>query len=221
MESLEKQWKEYLKENKGFSGAAKAAFENYEAKYEKPNPKFPVEEDFKTKVLVPGKIYTFTYLNDKKTSIKHPYIDLRPIFISTGRLKFEGKVLESGINLGYIPPKIRIPVLERLYKAFKTLLEINYKYISEGKQAQKTLPITYSNISSILKGTGFETAFTSYDRSKMQNIAIIDYDDWVSTIALDTKSILGAPTGEVYKEYIKGINKPITLDRKIKNQNTN
>lgn len=208
-------WKDYLRENKGFNGAAENSFKIYESKYLKEKVK-PAEK-FSTTTLIPGKIYSFTHSTELIPNKSIKYVDKRPVILSLGRIKIDDFVYEAGINLNIIPPQIKMIILDKIYISYKNQIEINEKGILEGRNNSKGLPLSYDIAKKILDKTGFETAFFVYDRRKMKGIKIFDYVDWVTIISLDTKAIVGLPLNKIFNEYIERMNKRIDRLTEIKN----
>ena len=215
MERPKEEWKQYLKENRGFSGAVKKSFENYQEKYFRDSDDFPREEKFSTKVFVPGKIYTFTYTSTSGPSDVNPFVDKRPVILSLGRIKIDNVLLEGGINFNVIPHEIRIAILDRLYIAYKNIIKVDEKLV-ETKSNPKALPLDYKMMNKLFEGMGTETAFQVYDRRKMKGVKIFDYSDWISVVALNTKGIVGIPLNQILGEYIERMNKKINRLDEIK-----
>ena len=215
MERPKTYWKDYLKENKGFSGAVNSAFKNYETKYLKENSKEEVAEDFATKILVPGKIYTFSYVSPTAPLSGKAFVDKRPVILSLGRVNINNILLEGGINFNLIPHEIRIGILDRMYLAFKNQIQSGEKII-ESKGNPKALPIDYDLAVKLFQGMGVETAFNVYDRRMMKTVKIIDYDDWITVGALNTKGTAGIPLNQIWSEYITKMNNKVNRLEEIK-----
>lgn len=215
MEDPKQWWKQYLKDSRGFKGATKKAFDNYETRYLKDDRNSPRAEDFKTKSLVPGKIYTFTYTGDPGNN-PNEFMDKRPVILSLGRTNIDRLELEGGINFNTMPHDMRLGVLDRIHSSYNRLIEVNEKNIAEGKNNPKPLPINYELSTKLFSGMGIETSFYVYDRKKMKDIKIFDYSDWISIVALNTKGIIGKPLNQIWEEYIRRMNKKINRLEEIK-----
>ena len=216
MERPKTNWKEYLSLNKGFKGAVKSSFKNYKERYLKNDKDYPREEDFSTKSLVSGKIYTFTYTSEGGPGPSNPYTDKRPVILSLGKVNVDDLTYEGGINFNLVPHEIRLGMLDRVYLSFKDNIERMEKKISEEKNIPKALPINYDLSKKLFSGMGFETAYYVYDRKKMKDVRIFDYDDWISVVALNTKAVVGKPLNQIWEEYISKMNKKINRLEEIK-----
>lgn len=211
------QWKDYLHESKGLDKAARLSFDMYVKKYAKHTADDLPSEKFNTKILIPGKIYTFMYTTMEKPTKDRPFIDRRPIFLSFGNvITAEKKLMETGIDLMLVPPKVRIFMLDNLYKHYKKQIEDNEKTVNEGNVGKKPLKLNHKIANLIFHKLGWQQAYCAYDRNKMAKIAIIDYSDWVSLIPLQTKGIQGKPAKDIYNEYIKKMTNPSDKNLEIK-----
>lgn len=200
-------WKEYLDTNHGLDGAAKASYTLWLNKYAKPKAEVEKPEEKIEKFMVPGKIYTFAYISDTNVNKKN-FVDHRPILFSLGATEINKKIYETGINFNTIPPKIRVIMLDRLYKYYKSPINENEENINEGKKGKKALKLNYKICDSLFNKLGWQMSYMIYDKSKMQQTKVIDYSDWVAMIPLHTKAIRGKQINEIYNEYIKNITNP-------------
>lgn len=201
-------WKDYLHESKGLDKAARASYDMYAKKYAKHDAENLPAEKFGSKVLVPGKIYSFLYVTNERPSKDRPFIDRRPIFLSFGYVHKDKKVLETGIDLMLVPPKVRIFMLDNLYKHYKKQIQENDKSVNEGHVGKIPLKLDYKIANTIFHKLGWQQAYTAFDRSKMARISIVDYADWASLVPLETKGMQGKPTKDIYNDYIKKMTNP-------------
>lgn len=158
-----------------------------------------------------GYIYTFQYkpLNEDVLS----YYDRQPIVFFTNRNKFnknEKSLVVDGINLNFIPVKIRIYILSVFKQYFDTIYQSGKitDIISSSKSSiesgywQKMLDYLIGN--TILK-TNYEFAIRPYCVSPkcMKNLRIIDYEDWNLVATLNEKFIIGKSVSDIYSMYWK------------------
>lgn len=195
-------WSDYLTANKTISGAVKNSYDIWLNKYVKPKNAAP-KEKVSDKDLIPGKMYTFAYLGKEKINEEKQFIDHRPVMISLGRVEKNGKLFESGIDLNVIPPKVRLMIMDRIYKIYKSIIEQNERNLNGGKSGKKALPINYAIASKLLDKTGWQSAYMMFERSKMGQLQIIDYSDWPAMSVIYTKAIRGKQIKEILAEYIK------------------
>jgi hypothetical protein len=233
-------WKQYLHEHKSVANAVRDSYKLYEEKYAKHDKENEPEEKFDTKVLVPGKIYSFLYLtnkrptpevpesaklslnkqlnaNEKKPTTEppkknRPFIDRRPIFLSMGTVLKDKLVLETGIDLMLVPMQVRPVLLDRVWQYFHTTIEQNEKNLEENRKGRKAPHLNYAVASKIFNKLGWQMAYTGFDRKKMSKITIVDYNDWPAMVPLYTKGIQGKPVKEIYNNYIKRMTNPPEIE---------
>jgi hypothetical protein len=209
MEQPVKWWKEYLHEHGGMEKAAKASYDLWLHKYAKPGPNSDKPKDkLEDKYLTIGKIYTFAYISQEKLDEKKQFVDHRPVIISLGMTMVGRKVFETGIDLNAIPFKLRVFILERLHKHYKSTIHTNEENINEGKQGKKALKLNYDLCKILFDQLGWEMAYMQFDRTKMTQIKPIDYSDWISLVPLYTRAMRGKQIKEIYSEYIKQMTNP-------------
>jgi hypothetical protein len=209
-------WKDYLHDNRGLTKAARASYDLWLDKYAKRDKDNLPEEKMTDKLLIAGKIYSFLYVtNERPDPKKRPVIDRYPILLSFGTIIKEGKTLETGIDLMLMPPNIRVIFFDRLWKYYKNIIEQNEKNINEGRKGKKALRLNYGIASKMFDKLGWQMAYTTFDRTKMAKISIVDYGDWVPMIALYTKGLQGKTVAQVYETYIKNITTPIETGLEI------
>ena len=169
-----------------------------------------------------GYIYTFQYrpLNEDVLS----YYDRQPIVFFTNRNKFnknEKSLVVDGINLNFIPVKVRIYILSVFKQYFDTIYQSGKitDIISSSKSSiesgywQKMLDYLIGN--TILK-TNYEFAIRPYCVSPkcMKNLRIIDYEDWNLVATLNEKFIIGKSVSDIYSMYWKNTKKQSKLEAK-------
>lgn len=209
MEEPKKWWKDYLTEHGSLEKAVKISYELWLHKYAKPDRNHDEPKDrMHEKLLIPGKIYTFMYLSQEKINEKTQFIDHMPVILSLGHTEVNKKVFETGIDFNVIPFKIRVFMLEKLYKFYKNTIHLNEDNINEGKAGKKPLKIDFNTCKKLFDKLGWETAYMTFDRTKMGKIKPMDYDDWISIVPLYTKGMRGKQIKDIYEEYIKKMTKP-------------
>lgn len=204
-------WKDYLHDTKNLGKAAEESFNRYLKKYAKNDKAHnPRKEVFEDKFFTPGKIYTFLYATAEQPSKSRPVIDRRPVILSLGQMVNEsnGKIYETGIDFMLMPPKVRVFVLDQLYKFYKKDISENQKNINEGRKGKKALLLNYDVAKKIFDKLGWQMAFSVYEKGNVATPAVYDYEDWVTVIPLYTKAITGKQPKELYEEYIKKMTNP-------------
>jgi hypothetical protein len=191
MEVPSKMWESFIKESGSAQKAVTNASQTYLEKYTKGSKAGEVEyrgEPFKA-----GTIYCFAYVNEKRTNN-------RPLFLSMGGFAQKGTYMETGIDLQLAPSNFRGLILDRFQHAYAPLLDKNVKAATDGKQTQ-VLPFTWSDAVRTLGKCGWQTAATAFDRSKIRQVSILDYDDWGTVIGMQTGVMSNIP--KAYSDYIR------------------
>jgi len=128
-----------------------------------------------------GTMYTFDYSNPKYKE-ELDFYNALPVSICLGHVMGEdGSKNMLGLNVTFIPPKIRVMILDALWKIFRTThIEDNIDRIFEGNPASlKDLPLYYDVLKKILDGSGFEFAVRSYIYKRIKTEPrIISLVDW-------------------------------------------
>jgi len=170
--------------------------------------------------LVPGKIYTFTY--DPKYKNKLSFYDVRPLNFILGHLpSAEGnKPNAFGINLSFVPPRVRITILDEIQRVFGTLIiSPNVESIRKGHQTMiKKMPIEYDVAKILLRKSGFEFALRSYIYDRMHTKPrIIDYQNWWKLGTFSSAYIRKMAKASIYWHYKRKLDK---ADFRIFNKKT-
>lgn len=151
--------------------------------------------------LIPGKIYTYDY-NPKWRDVLE-YFDRRPMILSLGHFKAGNTVLEMGLNLHFLPPKVVMKVMELTWKVYDLKLRRNIEYLMKEDWNQVPLPL-YRNarkIYEIIGHTNYKFAIRHYLRNRMKDLQIVEYTDWKYVPLLDTKWVMGATRQQIWQMY--------------------
>lgn len=214
-------WKEHLHNMKTLEKAADESFDLYIKKYAKDDKIHNARrEKIEDKFFVPGKIYSFLYVTQETPKKNRPVINRRPILLSMGQMinKSNGKIYEIGIDFMMVPPKVRVFILDQLFRIYKKDINENQKNINEGRKGKKHLKLNYEIAKKIFDKLGWQMAFSTFEKGNVAKSAVYDYEDWISVIPLYTRGLTGKHPKEIYSEYIKKMTNPpeVKLDDKIK-----
>jgi hypothetical protein len=209
---ISEQWKDYLKNSGSMDAAMKASFSLYKNKYTGTPRENAPKEKHEAKLFFPGRIYTFQYMTPEMPSKDRPFIDRKPVILSLGQIPKNGKIFEVGIDFNLVPHKFRIFILDKFYNMYKSSLQQNNNLVNSGKRSSVRYKIDYLVAKKIFDGTGWHLAFQTFDMQKMKEVKLIDYEDYVKMISLDTKGIQGAPIGKIFDNYITRVSTPPILD---------
>ena len=191
MEVPSKMWDSFVKDSGSAQKAIRDSSQIYLDKYTRGSKAGEVEyrgEPFKA-----GTIYCFVYVNEKR-------VNNRPILLSMGGFAQKGTYMETGIDLQLVPSMFRGMILDRFQHAYEPLLSKNMKQVSDGKQTQ-VLPFSWDDAIRTLGKCGWQTAATAFDRSKIRQVSVVDYDDWGAVIGMQTGAMTNIP--KVYTDYVK------------------
>ena len=94
-------------------------------------------------VLIPGKIYTFSY--DPITKDQMQFFSYMPINLILGyKISETGNIIPYGINLSFIPPSVRIKVLDAVVRVWgNNIIKNNEELIGKGLPTQEEIPMDY------------------------------------------------------------------------------
>lgn len=179
----------------------------------------PFEEDTSGVILQVGKIYSFDY-SDPKYKEELDFYSALPIMLCIGHRKTKtGKINPIGINLTFMPPKIRLVYLDLVWKKFDTLvIRSNIQKLMDGKAgSQRILPLFYKVNKLIAKNLGWEFAIRSYITSRIKTEPeIITYTDWWKLCVFTNKHLQKKNINYVYFEYKKAMNPEHKVGQKEK-----
>jgi len=134
--------------------------------------------------LIPGKIYTFGYnpiTPEEKLLAQCPAFSFRPInFIIGQKFTKSGDFNPYGINLTFVPPRIRIQILDQIIRVFGSeIINPSINQMKAGNQPTRTLPVNWEMMQKMLENSGFEYCIRSYKYSAFTSPPqIISYEDW-------------------------------------------
>lgn len=168
--------------------------------------------------IEPGKIYTYVY--DPKHANDLPFFDTFPIFLSLSHLP-NGNIF--GINLSFIPPRVRLHILDKFVRVFHyRFIKPNINQLERGKpQNMREIPFFYDVAKQMLAGSGFEFAIRSYLYSHIYTPPrIITYADYWRVLAFTSSGIQRLNIRAIYSLYKQtpiGHRDPkINLDKRVR-----
>lgn len=177
--------------------------------FEKTYVKFeskPLERNLKRLNLELGKMYCFGYFNPKYKK-ELDFYNIYPISICIGWIETK-KGLRNPlcINITFIPPAIRMKVLDKIIQIYHSPIDANRMQIIKGKNSTKIVPMWYGAMKKILKGSGFEFAIRSYIMTRVKTKPlIVTYDEWWKTCMFTTKFVKKMNIRAIYYLYYKNM----------------
>jgi hypothetical protein len=185
--------------------------ETYIKRLEKPHePKLK-------KMLQVGKIYSFMY--DAKYKDELEFWNFIPSStLCIGHTKGENNKMNAMcINTSYIPPQIRMLVMDKIVKVFNRMtIEPNMKRFEKNQfRSQIELPLFYDVCKKILQNSGFEFAIRSYIYTRMKTQPlIITYEDWWRVATLTNRYILKKNIRAIYALYKQRLDPKYMIGKK-------
>jgi hypothetical protein len=148
--------------------------------------------------FVPGIIYSFEYKTPSKISEKRKFINRNPIFLFVNYSKtLANENILYGIDLSTIPYEIREIILSRIWDGFKDQIVKN----TDPKKTKSPLPLSPTNLDSILNKTGYKESIFGFKYDYFSNIKEIKSEDWVRIPYLELNTFEGLSSFGIYKEY--------------------
>jgi len=165
-----------------------------------------------------GKVYTYVY--DPKYANELMYYDTFPMFMSLGHLD-NGNIF--GFNLSFIPPRVRLRILDKFVRVFHfRFIKPNNFFLEKGKPAaMKEIPFTYDIAKGMLAGSHFEHALRSYRYDHIvTSPKVITYNDYWRLLAFTSAGIMKLNIRAIYALYKQvpiGHKDPkLTMDKNVR-----
>lgn len=194
--------KNFRKSIKNKSKITKESQDLFDDKYLVKKNKFQEQEIIsKTKPFCPGKIYMFDYNPIDKKIL--PFYDRKPIILALGGVKTDKGFLEYGLNLSFIPEKVKTFIIDTIFKLSYRNIQKDYNKVLDNKGVSnlKNLGISKKQIDKLFKNTGYEFAIRSYYRHRSNDTRVIFYDDWYLISYIRSKSVRNKTIGEIQRLY--------------------
>lgn len=172
-------------------------------------------EPFTGRYLEEGKMYTYRY--DPKYAKQLDFYDNQPIMLCLGHLETKSGYNTFGLNLSYIPPKLRVQILDTIIRVFRTrVINRNADKINRGKTNNLAkLPLSYDICKKILRGSGFEFAIRSYIYGRIETEPmIISYEEWYHPAQFPSHYIKKLNVKAVYMRYKKQFSADYSIGKK-------
>lgn len=138
-----------------------------------------------TSTMIPGSMYLFFY--DPKLKAELPYYDRFPLVLPFRKVK--GGFY--GLNFHYLPPLLRVKLLDRLLQ-FST---------TAGITEETRLRFKYQLIAGSAKFAWAQPCVKMYlNNHVVSRFALIDPKDWVTAMLLPVERFVGANKDSVWRE---------------------
>ncbi|MFW6130137.1 MAG: hypothetical protein ACOC56_03060, partial [Atribacterota bacterium] len=134
-----------------------------------------------------GKIYIFKYRNPFSI-YKLKEWDSNPIVLSLGQDEYNNDI---GINLNYIPNKLKIKILDKIMDQYSSKIKFAMEGVDVNAKQQKNLnDFDYNNLKRILNRLGFQKAIRTYKHNLKQKQFVVSYESWPKITFLNIKNII-------------------------------
>lgn len=166
-------------------------------------------------VLVPGKIYTFSY--DPITKDQMQFFSYMPINLILGyKISEAGNMIPYGINLSFIPPSVRIMILDSIIRVWgNNIMKNNEELIDKGLPTQSEIPMDYDAAKKLLEGSGWEFAIRGYRYDHMRSLPqIVSPRDWHKICYFSIKFIAKMQIRAIYRLYAINANPNYRIGKK-------
>lgn len=152
----------------------------------------------RTRIPLIGNMYLFQY--DPKYKGTLPYYDRFPLVFPFQPTRRKGYAMQEdgfyGINLHYLPPRLRARLMNSLYQ-----------YVSgDVKENTTTLQISYEILTRSARTRFFKPCVKHYLLSNMRSkLFRVQPSEWNSAVMLPLQRFVNAPTSRVWRESIERI----------------
>jgi hypothetical protein len=153
-----------------------------------------------TGTLIPGNLYFFNYETDSKLSEKVKYIDRNPLIFYISAEKVGQDTVVKGIDLTLTPPENRVEIIQRIWDKFTGTIEEGIQSVKKGGQPSQ-IRLDSGDLSSLLKGTGYNSSVVGFKFKFMTNIKWVDYSEWAKIPFLKYTLVQGISINEIYSNY--------------------
>ena len=167
--------------------------------------KKPIEEST-TPVPKIGKIYTWFY--DPITKDDMDFFSWCPLtFIMGYKVTQGGHLVPYGINLSFIPPSMRIKILDTIIRLWNTqIIDPNIERMRRNETPTMNIPLYYDVAKKVLQNSGFEFAIRSYRLERFQSSPmIVSYEDWYKICTFPIRYIEKMQIRAIYWRYWRNL----------------
>lgn len=162
-------------------------------------------------VLLQGQLYSFAYTNPlHKATLDH--FDTFPLILSFGvYFANTGNIVEQGVNLHYLPPKVRSAFLKDIFELFA-------KQYQGDMYTEKARPInafTYDVLRQYIDEYGIDYAVHSYIPFLRRNTVMYEFQDWGRAVRVETRGFSGVTIEQIKEMYYEHMRKTRTLANRV------
>lgn len=149
-------------------------------------------------IMESGKLYYFNYPNPKHRK-KLAYWDAQPLVLCIGHYKSKvGDIIEVGINLHHLPPKVRKQVLVKVFDMY------NRRYKGQMYRAkQAEVELEWKALAQPLLQYGAAFAIRSYIPKRRKKPVEFKYEDWDLAVYIPSEKLVGISQTKLEADWAK------------------
>lgn len=158
--------------------------------------KNPKKYHHRKHLLYQGHLYAFEYFEPKfKKELE--YFDMFPLVLSLGPTNTNLGVRNVGLNLHFLPIKIRVLVLVQIFEFYRRL----YRYRIIKEDDKKPVHIDYRYIVKKLAKYGVEFCVRMYIPSRQRQIVKFPYKEWAKAIFIPSRGYKKIRANQLIKKW--------------------
>jgi hypothetical protein len=152
-------------------------------------------------VLLQGHLYYFAY-PEPLTKEELEYYDPYPLTLCFNvAYKMTGNLVEYGLNLHYLPRKVRKLVVNEIFELFKARYR-GQMFTSEPRPFNE---FAYKDLEKLVEKYQIDFAVRSYIPSLRKATIRFDYQDWPKALLIETKGFKGITEKQLIQLYYKHV----------------
>lgn len=148
-------------------------------------------------ILLQGRLFLFQY-DEPLTKDQLEYYDTEPLVLSFGLyLAKTGNLVEYGINIHYLPIKIRQAFMTDIFELFR-------KQYKDEMYSDTPRPVNQFNwevLRTFVDKYGIDFAVRSYIPERRKNAVLFEYADWGKACMIPSKGFIGTDDRAITRQY--------------------
>jgi len=185
MEDLNKEIETYVKQNRDRRRASRASQSQLSLVSDRARGRFDL-----------GKMYTFRYFTTDE-----PWYDTQPIVLGLGPGPAGNQL---GLNLHYIPYRIRKTILSQIWRSFSATIQRQLNGPNLGKPGNQAplIGFTWPNLKQAYGGQfNLEHCVKQYRLDRMSDVRLFGYESWYIAATNDENRFHGITIGQAQALY--------------------
>lgn len=150
-------------------------------------------------LLYQGGLFAFEYKNPKYKGTKNLlYFDKYPLVLSLGPIITKIGVRNLGFNLHYLPPKIRVVAICRIFELYKKIYRYNLFFNKE-----EPVSIRYQVIIKAMNQFGIRFSVKMYIPNRINKVVCFPMKDWFKAIFIPSQGYDSIRAAKLIQEWQK------------------